>query len=134
EGAGQRYVQQQGYDAGGNSRLGDIGVFLRDRLIRYFEESGTELSMKYIDPSYTIRSQPACASDSIYCARLGANAVHATMSGMTACMLGRVNNRRVHVLIGASSARRNRVDPEGPLWRDVVNDTGQPLMLLNTPS
>lgn len=134
EGAGQRYVQQQGYDAGGNSRLGDIGVFLRDRLIRYFEESGTELSMKYIDPSYTIRSQPACASDSIYCARLGANAVHAAMSGRTACLVGRVNNRLVHVPIGASSARRNRVDPEGPLWRDVVNDTGQPLMLLNTPS
>ena len=93
-----------------------------------------EISMKYIDPSYTIRSQPACASDSIYCARLGANAVHAAMSGRTACLVGRVNNRLVHVPIGAASARRNRVDPQGPLWRDVVNDTGQPLMLVNRPS
>jgi 6-phosphofructokinase 1 len=131
EGAGQSYVEQSGQDAGGNRKLGDIGPFLRKSISRHFEALGIEISMKYIDPSYTIRSQPACASDSIYCARLGANAVHAAMSGRTACLVGRVNNRLVHVPIGAASERRNRVDPDGPLWRDVINDTGQPLMLVN---
>src|SRR6187402_3418533 len=131
EGAGQQYLAASGEDAGGNKKLGDIGLFLRDRIVRHFDEVGIEISMKYIDPSYTIRSQPACASDSIYCARLGANAVHAAMSGRTACLVGRVNNRLVHVPIGAASEARNRVDPLGPLWRDVLNDTGQPVMLVN---
>lgn len=131
EGAGQQFVTQSGEDAGGNKKLGDIGLFLRDRIVSHFDRAGVEISMKYIDPSYTIRSQPACPSDSIYCARLGANAVHAAMTGRTACLVGRVNNRLVHVPIGVASATRNRVDPLGPLWRDVINDTGQPVMLVN---
>jgi 6-phosphofructokinase 1 len=131
EGAGQQYVQDQGTDRGGNRIFGDIGVFLRKQIQAHFEAQRLELSMKYIDPSYMIRSMPACASDSIYCARLGANAVHAAMTGRTACLVGRVNNRLVHVPIGAASARRNRVEPEGALWRDVVNDTGQPLLMTN---
>jgi 6-phosphofructokinase 1 len=53
------------------------------------------------------------------------------MTGRTACLVGRVNNRLVHVPIGAASERRNRVDPEGALWRDVVTDTGQPLLMTN---
>lgn len=132
EGAGQKYVEEGGEDSYGNKKLGDIGVFLRKRIAAHFDAQGIEISMKYIDPSYMIRSMPACASDSIYCARLGANAVHAAMTGRTACLVGRVNNRLVHVPIGAASGRRNRVDPEGALWRDVVNDTGQPLVMTNS--
>lgn len=131
EGAGQKYVEMEGEDAGGNKKLGDIGVFLRKATQAYFDGVGTEISMKYIDPSYTIRATPAGAADSIYCARLGANAAHAAMTGRTACLVGRVNNRLVHVPIGAASDRRNRVDPEGPLWRDVVSDTGQPAVMCN---
>jgi len=131
EGAGQKYVEMPGEDAGGNKILGDIGPFLRKRIQAHFDAEKMEISMKYVDPSYMIRSLPACAGDSIYCARLGANAVHAGMTGRTACMVGRVNNRLVHVPIGAASARRNRVDPQGPLWRDVVADTGQPLLMIN---
>ncbi|MDF3067976.1 MAG: Pyrophosphate--fructose 6-phosphate 1-phosphotransferase, alpha subunit [Polyangiaceae bacterium] len=131
EGAGQKYVEDQGEDAGGNRILGDIGVLLRKKILAHFGAGGIEIAMKYIDPSYMIRSMPACASDSIYCARLGSNAVHAAMTGRTACLVGRVNNRLVHVPIGAAADRRNRVDPEGALWRDVVNDTGQPLVMTN---
>lgn len=129
EGAGQSFVEMEGYDAGGNKKFGDIGVFLRKAIQKHFADQDLEISMKYIDPSYTIRSLPACASDSIYCARLGANAVHAAMAGRTACLVGRVNNRLVHVPIGGASARRNRVDPDGALWRDVVSDTGQPVSM-----
>ncbi len=131
EGAGQSYVETQGEDRGGNKKLGDIGVFLRNRIQAHFDQQHIEISMKYIDPSYMIRSLPACAGDSVYCARLGANAVHAAMTGRTACLVGRVNNRLVHVPIGAAASRRNRVDPLGPLWLDVVSDTGQPLNMLN---
>ncbi len=132
EGAGQKYVEEPGHDANGNKNLGDIGVFLRKKIQAHFQARGIEMAMKYIDPSYMIRSMPACASDSIYCARLGANAVHAAMAGRTACLVGRVNNRLVHVPIGAAADRRNRVDPQGALWRDVVNDTGQPLVMTNS--
>ncbi|HSC88900.1 MAG TPA: ATP-dependent 6-phosphofructokinase [Polyangiaceae bacterium] len=131
EGAGQKFVETSGEDQGGNKKLGDIGVFLRKAIQQHFDAQEIEISMKYIDPSYMIRSLPACAGDSIYCARLGANAVHAAMTGRTACLVGRVNNRLVHVPIASASSRRNRVDPAGPLWLDVVSDTGQPLVMVN---
>ena len=51
-------------DASGNVKYGDIGMFLRDAIIRSFKESGTPISLKYIDPSYAIRSAPAIAHDS----------------------------------------------------------------------
>lgn len=128
EGAGQKYVRADGTDAGGNKKLGDIGVYLKDRVFEHFEnpENGGEVAIKYIDPSYTIRSHAANPADSIYCARLGSNAVHAAMSGRTACIVGMVNHRLVHVPIDAASGTRNCVDPEGPLWRDVVFNSRQP--------
>lgn len=131
EGAGQGFVPSDGTDAGGNRKLGDIGVFLQNVIKEHFKEREKEISLKYIDPSYTIRSQAANPADSIYCARLGSNAVHAAMSGRTACIVGMVNHRLVHVPIFAASAKRNCVDPEGPLWRDVIFNTGQPLMMLD---
>ncbi len=130
EGAGQNYLTTSGKDAGGNKNLGDIGLYLRDKISQHFaEKPEDEISLKYIDPSYMIRSQAANASDSIYCARLGSNAVHAAMSGRTACLVGMVNHRLVHVPIGAASSRRNCVNPDGPLWRDVIFNTGQPLLM-----
>lgn len=131
EGAGQQYVAPEGTDRGGNKKLGDIGVFLKKRITRFFEEQGVDGQVKYIDPSYIIRSQAANPVDSIYCARLGANAVHAALAGRTACMVGAVNNRMVHVPISAATAQRNCVDPEGPLWRDVLVNTGMPRLMSN---
>jgi 6-phosphofructokinase 1 len=133
EGAGQTFVSQTGTDAGGNPKLGDIGPFLRDKIAEHFKRAGREVAIKYIDPSYSIRSQAANPADSIYCARLGANAVHAAMSGRTACLVGTVNHRLVHVPIFAASHQRNRVNPEGPLWRDVVVSSGMPLVMQNPP-
>jgi len=129
EGAGQDYVRGVGTDAGGNPKLGDIGPYLRDRIAEHFRQARREVAIKYIDPSYSIRSQAANPADSIYCARLGANAVHAAMSGRTACLVGTVNHRLVHVPIYAASHQPNRVNPDGPLWRDVVVSTGMPLAL-----
>jgi 6-phosphofructokinase 1 len=129
EGAGQELVEHQGQDASGNKKLGDIGVYLRDRIARHFAEKEHEVTLRYIDPSYTIRAAPANPTDAIYCARLGANAVHAAMSGRTACLVGLVNHRLVHVPISLATEHRNRVSAESPLWRDVLETTGQSSMV-----
>lgn len=134
EGAGQNLLEKAtGTDASGNKKLSDIGLFLRDSIAAHFRARGKQANIKYIDPSYIIRSAPAISSDSIYCARLGANAVHAAMSGRTECLVGLVNNRYVHVPMALAVGRRNAVDPEGPLWGDVVEATGQPPLLCNEP-
>jgi len=129
EGAGQHLVSAEGHDASGNGKLGDIGVHLRDCIHRYFAAKGREITLKYIDPSYLIRAAPANPTDAIYCARLGANAVHAAMSGRTACLVGLVNHRLVHVPIALATAHRNRVNPRSPLWCDVMETTGQPSLV-----
>ena len=133
EGAGQGLVNESGTDASGNQKLGDVGLFLKATIASYFKEKGREINVKYIDPSYIIRSTAANPADAIYCARLGSNAAHAAMTGRTGCLVGRVNNRLVHVPISLATKHRNHVDPESPLWRDVVEATGQPALMLNHP-
>jgi 6-phosphofructokinase 1 len=130
EGAGQNLVDEiKGTDASGNKKLGDIGAYLKKRVETYFNDQNIEVSVKYIDPSYMIRSAPAITTDSIYCARLGSNAVHAAMAGKTEVLISLVNNNFVHLPIRLAVSKRNRVDPESPLWRDVIDRTGQPLLL-----
>ncbi len=132
EGAGQDLIEGCGrMDASGNKRLGDIGVFLKDKISAYFKAKGVEINLKYIDPSYIIRSSPANANDSIYCARLGTNAVHAAMAGKTELLVSLVNNHLVHVPIRLAVAKKNNINPDGGLWRSVVEATGQPLLMKN---
>jgi 6-phosphofructokinase 1 len=64
-------------DASGNVRYGDIGIFLRDRIKQQFKAIEMEVNLKYIDPSYTIRSLPANARDAAFCLLLGHSAAHA---------------------------------------------------------
>jgi 6-phosphofructokinase 1 len=78
-----------------------------------------------------VRSAPAIPTDSVYCERLGNNAVHAAMAGKTKILIGMVNNEFVHIPIKAAVAKRNHVSPEGSLWRDAVDATQQPLSMLN---
>ena len=132
EGAGTDLVPPTGeVDAGGNTKFQDIGVFLKEKIKDYFKEQDIPVSIKYIDPSYIIRSTPANSYDSIYCARLGAHAVHAAMAGKTQCIASSVNNRFVYIPIKAAVAKRNHVNPEGALWRDVLENTRQPVSMKN---
>ena len=132
EGAGTDLVPPTGeVDAGGNIKYQDIGVFLKEKIKEYFKEKNIPVSIKYIDPSYIIRSTPANSYDSIYCARLGAHAVHAAMAGKTQCIASSVNNRFVYIPIKAAVAKRNHVNPEGALWRDVLENTRQPVSMKN---
>ncbi len=129
EGAGQELMGNDGgeRDASGNVRLRDIGPFLADRIRGHFAEIGFEANLKYIDPSYIIRSVPANPADAVLCAGLGLNAVHAAMCGKTEMMLGMWHRRLVHVPIRQAISMRNCVDLAGPLWLSVLGTTGQPL-------
>jgi 6-phosphofructokinase 1 len=132
EGAMQdELLSERKTDASGNLKLADVGTYLRDRIIKYFEEKKIEINIKYIDPSYAIRSSRANPGDSIYCERLGNAAVHAAMAGKTKMIVGMVNNEFVHLPMKNVIARRNYVDPEGSLWRDMLDATRQPAQMIN---
>ena len=126
EGAGQDLIGRHGErDASGNVKFGDIGLFLREAIAAYFGELGVKINMKYIDPSYTIRSLPANAYDSAYCLLLGFNAVHAAMSGRTNLVVGYWSNEYTHVPIELAVYKRKQIDPQGWLWNNVLLATGQ---------
>ena len=127
EGAGQDLVQStQQRDASGNVRFGDIGSFLRDRINTHFKGLGKEINLKYIDPSYTIRSVRANAHDSAFCLLLGQNAVHAGMAGRTNMVVGDWGGAFTHVPIPVAVSRRKKIDPAGWVWNTVLASTGQP--------
>lgn len=127
EGAGQELFQSNnGTDASGNARFSDIGIFLKDRINEHFKQIGTDLNLKYIDPSYVIRSVPANAFDSVYCMRLAHYAAHAAMAGRTEMVVSRFRGRFVHVPMGTAIRQRQTVDPDGDLWMTVLENTGQP--------
>ncbi len=127
EGAGQYLMaNRHEKDASGNVRFGDIGIFLKDQITSYFKKIGMEVNLKYIDPSYTIRSMPANARDSAFCVLLGHNAAHAGMAGRTNMVVGFWKNEFTHLPIPAAVAQRKKIDPHGRLWSSVIESTGQP--------
>jgi 6-phosphofructokinase 1 len=127
EGAGQNLMETKGErDASGNIRYGDIGIFLRDEIKEHFKKTGMEINLKYIDPSYTIRSVPANPHDSALCLLFGQNAVHAGMAGRTGILIGFWNQRLTHVPISLAVSERKKIDPEGWVWSSVLSSTGQP--------
>lgn len=127
EGAGQELLGGlPEKDASGNPKLGDIGVFLRDRIRAHFRERGIRVDLKYIDPSYTIRSGLPNAQDAAFCLLLGHHAVHAAMSGRTDMVVGYWQGHFTHVPIALAVSARKRIDPRGHLWESVLAVTGQP--------
>jgi 6-phosphofructokinase 1 len=128
EGAGQHLLGHEDLprDASGNVRFQDIGVFLRDRIKGHFTDRGMTVNMKYIDPSYTIRSVPANAWDRILTDRLARAAVHAAMAGKTDAMVGFWNQEIVFVPISTAVTERKQMSPESDLWNAVLATTGQP--------
>ena len=127
EGAGQKFFDntKTERDASGNIKLNDIGIYLKESIISYFDEKGINISIKYIDPSYMIRSLPANANDRVFCNFLGRNAVHAGMAGKTSLLIGHWNNSFVHVPTNCVAGKRKQIDPRGRLWRSALEATGQ---------
>jgi len=127
EGAGQNLFQDTGErDASGNIRFSDIGLFLRDKINAFFKKEGIEVNLKYIDPSYTIRSLPANPRDSAFCLLLGHHAVHAGMTGRTNTLVSFWKGEFTHVPIRLAVSGRKKIDPNGRFWSTVLSCTGQP--------
>jgi 6-phosphofructokinase 1 len=127
EGAGRSLTERDDCrtDASGNIIRGDIGLLLKHRITQYFKEINKPLSLKYIDPSYMIRSLPADSNDSAFCLMLGQNAVHAGILGCTNMVVGYWNQYFVHIPISLTILKRKKVDPNGHLWQTVLETTGQ---------
>ncbi|MDW7690921.1 ATP-dependent 6-phosphofructokinase [Flammeovirgaceae bacterium SG7u.111] len=127
EGAGQYFFEdekEKQTDASGNVRYDDIGIYLKNKINDYFK--GEDVTVKYIDPSYIIRSAPANASDSVFCSRLALNAVHGAMAGKTGFVASRWNNQFVYLPIPVAVKERKKIDLAGELWWNVLEATGQP--------
>lgn len=134
EGAGQYFFHPKKKietDASGNIKLFDIGTFLKKKIENYFRKTGIDINLKYFDPSYMIRSVPANASDSLYCVSLSNYAAHAAMAGKTGMVVGLYNDIFVHLPLRSVASKRKTVDPEGNVWMQVLETTGQPQSMLN---
>ncbi|MEX0290729.1 MAG: ATP-dependent 6-phosphofructokinase [Flavobacteriaceae bacterium] len=132
EGAGQQLFkvdEKVQKDASGNVQHKDIGLLLKQRVKAYFDEEGINTTIKYIDPSYIIRSAPANANDSLFCNRLAYQAVHGAMAGKTKFVVGRLNNCFVYVPISKVVNQRKKIDMEGEFWFGALQSTGQPFKM-----
>ncbi len=128
EGAGQHLFagSEQRRDASGNLLHEEIGSFLRQKIDAYFSERQLPVSLKYLDPSYLIRSIPANVYDRFLCDQMGRHAVHAAMAGKTGVMIGFKHNQYVNVPIPAVVSQTKNMEVAGDLWRAVLEATGQP--------
>ncbi len=129
EGAGQDLVGRTGAtDRSGNVVQSDIGPFLCDRIRAHFSVRGLEVNLKYIDPSYIIRGQPANVRDAAFCLGLGHAAVHAALSGRTDMVVGQWHQNLTHVPIPLAVSVRKRLQPEQQLWQTVLASTSMPTL------
>jgi 6-phosphofructokinase 1 len=131
EGAGQDLLagESRVKDASGNILHKDIGLYLKDQIAACFKAEGIDISLKYIDPSYIIRSVPANSEDAVLCDAYARHAVHAAMAGKTELVVGMWNDF-IHVPTGMATASRRRVTPDSLLWNHVLSSTGQPASMV----
>ena len=134
EGAGQNLFPggRLQPDSSGNTPYHDIGLHLKDRISRHCRENGMSFTVKYIDPSYIIRSVPAIPDDAKFSTILAQYAVHGAMAGKTGFVIGRLHQEYVNIPIPLAIRQRKRIDLESQLWLDVLQATGQPVFLGHT--
>ena len=134
EGAGQdilrNNISPMEKDPSGNIRLLNIGLFLKNAIEDYFKKIDLEINLKYIEPSYLIRSVPANASDSIYCNSLGQYAVHVGMAGKTGILVALMKDEYVHLPLNTVTSSR-KIDSQDNTWLRVLETTGQPPSMKN---
>ncbi|MFO0815153.1 MAG: ATP-dependent 6-phosphofructokinase [Gemmatales bacterium] len=130
EGAGQDLLEDEvkkaGFDASGNAKLADIGHALRVAIDGYAAQHKMTINVRYIDPSYMIRSAVATPNDSVFCLQLAQHAVHAAMSGRTAMVVGIWKNTFTHVPMATAIHQKKQIDPRSSIWLSVLQATNQP--------
>jgi len=133
EGAGQDLFNvEAATDASGNVLKHDIGTLLFDKINEHFKKDGKEINIKYIDPSYIIRSIPANSSDAIFCFQLAENAVHAAMAGKTEIVIGSFKGVFALVPLEYVVSERKKIDTSSALWHAVKGSTRQNDYFSNT--
>lgn len=126
EGAGQEQCEYTGEkDPSGNPVLCDICTLIIRRIKDYFKDTGKDITLKFIDPSYIIRSVPANANDCVYCGFLGQHAVHAAMAGKTGMVVSRLQARYVHLPLDLVITKSKKLNIRSDYWRAVLESTGQ---------
>ena len=126
EGAGQNLTAEpaeEGYS--GNPVLADICTTLIDRIKDYFKQRNLEIDMKFIDPSYIIRSVPANSGDRVYCGFLAEQAVHAAMAGKTGMVVTQLKSSMVHLPLKLVTLKRRTLNTRSDYWYSVMDATGQ---------
>ncbi len=111
-------------DASGNIKYPDIGLYMKKRIEEYFTEKNVPISLKYIDPSYIIRSHTANSEDSAFCLKLAQHAVHAAMSGRTNMVISNWNQHFTHIPMALATTGRKTINPNADLWQSVLIATG----------
>ncbi|CAI6008317.1 unnamed protein product, partial [Closterium sp. NIES-65] len=134
EGAGQSLVAQSlpggaGTDKSGNALLLDVGLWLSERIKEHFSaDKKSEISLKYIDPTYMIRAIPANAGDNIYCTLLAHGAIHGAMAGYSGFVVGPVNGTQCYIPVNQVTAPKS-VALTDRMWARLLSSTSQPTFM-----
>lgn len=122
EGFGQNWSQHGSeQDASGNAKLIDIGAVLSQAVSKWMKKHPKykDGTVKYIDPSYMVRSCPATANDSAFCVSLANLAVHEAMAGVTNAVVSFWYSNFIMVPIRLATSLRKVLDINGKTWRQV---------------
>ena len=129
EGSGDKFadeMSQSSTDPSGNKKLFEIGLFLKKKIEDHFKNKQIDLTLKYIDPSYMIRSIPANVFDAELCNELSAEAVNGAMAGYSGFCCGIVSRKTVYIPISVMRTDRYDVDTSGISYQSYLLSSRQP--------
>uniref|UniRef100_A0A7S0CVN0 Phosphofructokinase domain-containing protein n=1 Tax=Amorphochlora amoebiformis TaxID=1561963 RepID=A0A7S0CVN0_9EUKA len=129
EGAGSTLCSAKdslGFDKSGNPILPDVGIWLKGEISKFMKKEGFEYNLKYIDPTYMIRSVPASADDQLLCTLLANHAVHGAMNGFSGFTVGQLNHKFVLVPISEVTKKSRKVNTKSRMFCRLLLNTGQP--------
>lgn len=114
----ERFTKVEKKDGSGNVKLDDVGEALKSRIVKALKDKySLDCTLKYIDPTYAIRSVASNSSDTIMCAKLAENAVHGAMAGYTAFSTGIVRHAVVWIPIKTiNQAGVNKISVYDRTW------------------
>ena len=127
----ERFTKVEKRDGSGNVKLDDIGEALKDRIVKNLKEThNLSVTLKLIDPTYSIRSCAANAADTVMCAKLAQNAVHGAMAGYTAFSIGIIRNAVSFIPIKTiNQAGINKISIYDRTWQRLLGSIRQTNMV-----
>ncbi len=121
-------------EEGKDPRSVDIGKWLKGQIEAYAKEHNQSVILKYIDPSYMVRTVPANSVDRQFCSVLAQNAVHGAMAGFTNFTCGIIRGISVNLPISlVAEGEKNRIMYEDRGWQRLLASTNQPAFRNDIP-